>query len=214
MIKTLFVIGVISSGSKVREWHSNIFRAQRLLRRYSHDPQRADITVGVPWSDISRGMHREHSGQSCRNTDELQMRAFWRQWQTDERGMTLPYQSVSQVTATLNPGRRPASAGDSASPAASSGRSSSCNETVTLPGGVGRPRRLLGPEPTHRPLQSPRRRQAGAVADARKNRQKGASPAKKRESVPPTIPHEQRVGARVETSGGGWSIRIGSSQEK
>jgi hypothetical protein len=27
------------------------------------------------------GMHREHSGQSCRNTDELQMRAFWRQWQ-------------------------------------------------------------------------------------------------------------------------------------
>jgi phenylpropionate dioxygenase-like ring-hydroxylating dioxygenase large terminal subunit len=37
--------------------------------------------AGVPWSDISRGMHREHSGQSCRNTDELQMRAFWRQWQ-------------------------------------------------------------------------------------------------------------------------------------
>jgi phenylpropionate dioxygenase-like ring-hydroxylating dioxygenase large terminal subunit len=36
---------------------------------------------GVPWSDISRGMHREHSGQSCVNSDERQMRAFWRQWQ-------------------------------------------------------------------------------------------------------------------------------------
>ena len=38
--------------------------------------------TGVPWSDISRGMHREHSGQSCRGSDESQMRAFWRQWQT------------------------------------------------------------------------------------------------------------------------------------
>jgi p-cumate 2,3-dioxygenase subunit alpha len=37
--------------------------------------------AGVPWSDLSRGMHREHRGQSCRNADELQMRAFWRQWQ-------------------------------------------------------------------------------------------------------------------------------------
>jgi phenylpropionate dioxygenase-like ring-hydroxylating dioxygenase large terminal subunit len=36
---------------------------------------------GVPWSDISRGMHREHSGQPCRNSDEMQIRAFWRQWQ-------------------------------------------------------------------------------------------------------------------------------------
>jgi hypothetical protein len=26
-------------------------------------------------------MHREHRGQSCGNSDELQMRAFWRQWQ-------------------------------------------------------------------------------------------------------------------------------------
>jgi p-cumate 2,3-dioxygenase subunit alpha len=38
--------------------------------------------AGVPWSDLSRGMHREHSGQSCYNSDESQMRAFWRQWQT------------------------------------------------------------------------------------------------------------------------------------
>jgi hypothetical protein len=38
--------------------------------------------AGVPWSDISRGMHREHSGQSCCNSDERQMRAFWRRWQT------------------------------------------------------------------------------------------------------------------------------------
>jgi phenylpropionate dioxygenase-like ring-hydroxylating dioxygenase large terminal subunit len=37
--------------------------------------------AGVPWSDISRGMHREHSGQSCVNSDERQMRAFWRRWQ-------------------------------------------------------------------------------------------------------------------------------------
>jgi phenylpropionate dioxygenase-like ring-hydroxylating dioxygenase large terminal subunit len=38
--------------------------------------------AGVPWSDISRGMHREHRGQPTRADDELQMRAFWRQWQT------------------------------------------------------------------------------------------------------------------------------------
>jgi p-cumate 2,3-dioxygenase alpha subunit len=38
--------------------------------------------AGVPWSDLSRGMHREHRGQSCCISDELQMRAFWRQWQT------------------------------------------------------------------------------------------------------------------------------------
>ena len=38
--------------------------------------------AGVRWSDISRGMHREHSGQSCPSTDELQLRTFWRRWQT------------------------------------------------------------------------------------------------------------------------------------
>jgi phenylpropionate dioxygenase-like ring-hydroxylating dioxygenase large terminal subunit len=37
--------------------------------------------AGVPWSDISRGMHRERSGQSCPSTDELPLRAFWRKWQ-------------------------------------------------------------------------------------------------------------------------------------
>jgi phenylpropionate dioxygenase-like ring-hydroxylating dioxygenase large terminal subunit len=40
------------------------------------------VADGVPWSDISRGMHREHRGQPTRADDELQMRAFWRQWQT------------------------------------------------------------------------------------------------------------------------------------
>jgi p-cumate 2,3-dioxygenase subunit alpha len=30
----------------------------------------------VEWSDISRGMKREHPLQN----DELQMRAFWRRW--------------------------------------------------------------------------------------------------------------------------------------
>jgi hypothetical protein len=38
--------------------------------------------AGVPWSDVSRGMHRERRGQPTRADDELQMRAFWRQWQT------------------------------------------------------------------------------------------------------------------------------------
>ena len=37
--------------------------------------------AGVPWSDISRGMHREYSGQPGVTSDERQMRAFWRQWQ-------------------------------------------------------------------------------------------------------------------------------------
>jgi hypothetical protein len=37
--------------------------------------------AGVPGSDISRGMHREHSGLSCCASDERQMRAFWRRWQ-------------------------------------------------------------------------------------------------------------------------------------
>jgi hypothetical protein len=37
--------------------------------------------AGVPWSDLSRGMRREHGGQSCRADDELHLRAFWRQWQ-------------------------------------------------------------------------------------------------------------------------------------
>jgi p-cumate 2,3-dioxygenase subunit alpha len=37
--------------------------------------------AGVPWSDVSRGMPREHRGQPCRASDERQMRASWRQWQ-------------------------------------------------------------------------------------------------------------------------------------
>jgi phenylpropionate dioxygenase-like ring-hydroxylating dioxygenase large terminal subunit len=38
--------------------------------------------AGAAWSDVSRGMHREHHGQPSRADDELQMRAFWRRWQT------------------------------------------------------------------------------------------------------------------------------------
>jgi hypothetical protein len=41
---------------------------------------RAD--AGVPWSDISRGIHREYSGPPCCSSDERPMRAFWRRWQT------------------------------------------------------------------------------------------------------------------------------------
>jgi p-cumate 2,3-dioxygenase subunit alpha len=38
--------------------------------------------AGVAWSDISRGMWLEHSGQPGTITDERQIRAFWRRWQT------------------------------------------------------------------------------------------------------------------------------------
>lgn len=36
----------------------------------------------VSWSDISRGMHREHRGEPSLASDEIQMRAFWRHWQS------------------------------------------------------------------------------------------------------------------------------------
>jgi phenylpropionate dioxygenase-like ring-hydroxylating dioxygenase large terminal subunit len=38
--------------------------------------------AGVRWSDISRGMHREYSGQPSLADDELGIRAFWRRWQS------------------------------------------------------------------------------------------------------------------------------------
>src|SRR5262249_50245839 len=75
-----------------------------------------------------------------------------------------------------------------------------------VPGGGGRGRRLLGPEPVHPPLQAPPRRHAGAVPLVRKNRLKAASLSKKPESDPLTIPHDQRVGAPVEPSGVGRSV--------
>jgi len=37
---------------------------------------------GVPWSDMSRGMHRELGGQASLVTDELQLRTYWRRWQS------------------------------------------------------------------------------------------------------------------------------------
>jgi hypothetical protein len=52
--------------------------------------------AGVTWSDISRGMHREHHGQPSRADDELQMRAFWRQWQRLMAREDPPDQSVSR----------------------------------------------------------------------------------------------------------------------
>src|SRR5262249_35730752 len=51
---------------------------------------------GVPWSDLSRGMHREHGGQPCFGDDERQMRAFWRQWQKLMSEVALPDLSVSR----------------------------------------------------------------------------------------------------------------------
>jgi p-cumate 2,3-dioxygenase alpha subunit len=41
---------------------------------------------GVQWSDMSRGMHREHSGEPSTASDEIQMRAFWRKWQQVVQG--------------------------------------------------------------------------------------------------------------------------------
>jgi AraC family transcriptional regulator len=46
-------------------------------------------------------------------------------------------------------------------------------------------RRLLGPGPVHPPLQTRRRRHAGAVPDARKNRPKNRRSLQERESAPP-----------------------------
>ncbi|WP_433274604.1 aromatic ring-hydroxylating oxygenase subunit alpha [Pseudonocardia xinjiangensis] len=35
----------------------------------------------VRWSDISRGIHKERTGEPFVASDEIQQRAFWRQWQ-------------------------------------------------------------------------------------------------------------------------------------
>ena len=53
---------------------------------------------GVEWSDLSRGMHREPRGN-----DELQMRSFWRRWQSLVAGT--PY--VEQYERGLTPGAVP-----------------------------------------------------------------------------------------------------------
>src|SRR5262249_34745316 len=71
-----------------------------------------------------------------------------------------------------------------------------------LPGGGRRTRRLLGPERVLSSLQAPRRRHTATVPDVRKNRLKAANPWKKLQTSPLTIAHDQRVGARVETSAG------------
>jgi phenylpropionate dioxygenase-like ring-hydroxylating dioxygenase large terminal subunit len=36
----------------------------------------------APWSDISRGIHKELTGEEFVASDEIQQRAFWRQWRT------------------------------------------------------------------------------------------------------------------------------------
>ena len=36
----------------------------------------------APWSDISRGIHKERTGEEFVASDEIQQRAFWRQWRT------------------------------------------------------------------------------------------------------------------------------------
>lgn len=56
---------------------------------------------GVEWSDLSRGMHREPRGN-----DELQMRSFWRRWQSLVAGT--PY--VERYERGLTPGAVPETA--------------------------------------------------------------------------------------------------------
>ena len=56
---------------------------------------------GVEWSDLSRGMHREPRGN-----DELQMRSFWRRWQSLVAGT--PH--VEQYERGLTPGALPETA--------------------------------------------------------------------------------------------------------
>ena len=56
---------------------------------------------GVEWSELSRGMHREP-----RHDDELQMRCFWRRWQSLVAGT--PY--VEQYERGLTPGAVPRAA--------------------------------------------------------------------------------------------------------
>jgi p-cumate 2,3-dioxygenase subunit alpha len=53
--------------------------------------------AGVPWSDLSRGMHREHGGQPCFGDDERQIRAFWRQWQKLMSALTRPEPPVNRL---------------------------------------------------------------------------------------------------------------------
>ena len=36
----------------------------------------------APWSDISRGIHKEGTGAAFAASDEIQQRAFWRRWRT------------------------------------------------------------------------------------------------------------------------------------
>ncbi|HXG36238.1 MAG TPA: aromatic ring-hydroxylating dioxygenase subunit alpha [Dehalococcoidia bacterium] len=59
---------------------------------------------GVQWSDISRGIHR-----IPRWDDELQMRAFWRRWYADIRGLPRPertddWDSLAQLEAARSSG--------------------------------------------------------------------------------------------------------------
>ena len=81
-------------------------------------------------------------------------------------------------------------------------RSSGCKGAGGQLDAYRRARRLLGPERVLSSLQASRRRHAATVPDDRKNRLKAANPWKKLQSAPLTIAHEQRIGARVETSAG------------
>ena len=56
---------------------------------------------GVEWSDLSRGMHRDPRGN-----DELQMRSFWRRWQSLVAGTPC----VEQYERGLTPGAVPETA--------------------------------------------------------------------------------------------------------
>ena len=70
--------------------------------------QQGFVAKGVPWSDISRGMHRPSE-----ETDELPMRVFWRQWHADIQGFprnvrTDDWESLEEFEKSAGLARAPA----------------------------------------------------------------------------------------------------------
>jgi p-cumate 2,3-dioxygenase alpha subunit len=52
-----------------------------MISRPSRPARPGFAPAPVSWSDMSRGMSREHRGQPSLSNDELTLRTFWRQWQ-------------------------------------------------------------------------------------------------------------------------------------
>ena len=54
----------------------------------------------VPWSDISRGIHKEGTGESFVASDEIQQRAFWRHWRLADVGSPEPFGVAMRIGRT------------------------------------------------------------------------------------------------------------------